>query len=245
VSTGQNRKSMSLEHEQLTNVRLYTKRSINMSSKYTCPYWTGPLGSTWPARVGTAHTRHHGGRARASPARLPCRAWASMPAHGEGMSTGPVNGQARLEHGSAFTGGGWGGARGDIFPFPVSTRPLAYASHSPAHETLAALHLPSHTPPPSASTGRLLHRRRLLLASHPGVDGCRRVFIAVPLVRTPRLSICSSVTVLSSPCRFCNCSSAPLVSRSAQVLCHPRSGSPVSRSRWIWCSSSAGKCPKP
>jgi hypothetical protein len=135
--------------------------------------------------------------------------------------------------------------RGDIFPFPVSTRPLAYAQHSPAHETLAALPLPSHTSPPGASTGRLLHRRCLLLSYRPGVDVCRRVFIAVLLVRSPRLSICSSVTVLSSPCRFCNRSSAPLVSRTAQVLCHPRSGSPVSHSRWIWCSGSAGKCLKP
>jgi hypothetical protein len=123
---------------------------------YTCPY---------PAR-------HDGGHARASPARLPCRPWASRPAHGDGTSMGPVNGQARQEPDSAFTGRERGGERGYFPNFHAPPRILV-ALASPIHETLAALPLPSHTPPPGASTGRLLHRRRLLLASRPGVDGCR------------------------------------------------------------------------
>lgn len=58
----------------------------------------------------------------ASPARRQCCVWASRPAHGDGTSTGPVNGQARQEPGSAFTERGRGGVRGYFPSFHAPSR---------------------------------------------------------------------------------------------------------------------------
>ena len=59
-----------------------SKHQRSLTWSYTCPFRAGPPDGPWP---GTA--RHGRRRARAGPARGPCRAWAGRPAHGDGPST--------------------------------------------------------------------------------------------------------------------------------------------------------------
>jgi hypothetical protein len=78
---------------RLLHVSTIHSSDSHVPTRYTCPKRAGPWCSPAPGtpKHGESPARHDGRRARASPARCPCRAWAAMWARGAGTSPAHVS----------------------------------------------------------------------------------------------------------------------------------------------------------